>query len=91
MKKQRETDAKLRIRVKTHNQRLGNRSRAEQCVGEIDLGRHANRAETLVLGQAADECLEIADVVARRRRDAERTLVRGRHGACCAITTPGQE
>ena len=64
MKKQRETDANLRIRVKTHNQRLGDRPGAEQRVGEIGLGRHANRAEPLVLGEAADERLEIADVVA---------------------------
>src|SRR5579862_6959561 len=76
MKKQRESDANVRFRVKTRNQRLAGRLRAEQCIGEVVLRRRAFGGKPLVVGKRAHEPMEGFEVGRPGSRDSNRTPVR---------------
>jgi hypothetical protein len=87
MKKQRESDADLRIRVKTGNQRLGDRVRSEQGVSKIGFGGRAKLGEALVLGECADQPMEVGDVVLRRSNDPHAVLVQRHRRTGWNVTT----
>jgi hypothetical protein len=76
MKKQRESGADLRICVKARNQRFGGRMGAEQRIRQVGLGGYAQVGESFVVGEAADERVQVPDVAALRSMDAKRTRVR---------------